>query len=167
MPVLDIKQQSWGLGGSADTQNALHVYGDVVASNITSALQSLTQVETWITNLTNQITRTTQKSSSYKATATGWQYVNVTDTFAAGEIYTIGAGYTSGSVTGVRVATSNSTSAGNSNFGYCTAAGSVGSLCPVARYHGTTGNSLYLIVRRSTTPSQANNHWIQKLGSPH
>ena len=167
MPVLDIKQQSWGLGGSADTQNALHVYGDVVASNITSALQSLTQIETWITNLTNQITRKTAKSSSYQATATGWQYVNVTDTFTAGDIYIIAAGYTSGSITGVRVATSNSTGAGSSNFGYCTAAGSVGSLCPVARYHGTTGNSLYLIVRRSTTPSKANNHWMQKLGSPH
>lgn len=167
MPVLDIKQQSWGLGGSADTQNALHVYGDVVASNITSALQNLTQVETWITNLTNQITRGTEKTSSFKATASGWQYVNLTDTFTAGEIYAVGAGYTSGGVTGVRMATSNSTTAGNSNFGYCTASGSVGVLCPVARYHGTTGNSLYVIVRRGTAPNSSNNHFLRKLGSPH
>ena len=167
MPILDIRTGRWGLGGTADTAGALHVYGDVISTNITSALDKLTQTETWITNLTNQITRETEKTSSFKATASGWQYVKLTDTFTAGEIYTVGAGYTSGGVTGIRMATSNSTSAGSSNFGYCTASGSVGTLCPVARYHGTTGNSLYVIVRRGTAPSNNNNHFLQKLGMPH
>lgn len=117
-------------------------------------------IQPQIDSMSNNLKMRTLASSSYKATSTNYEYVNVSFTVPTGCTYLVWAMavYTSGAPTGIIITTSNSTpSAANTVHKFeWDSSNAVGKTPTMMLVAGT----YYMWAKRATTPGAANNHFV-------
>lgn len=164
--VLDIKQRQWGIGGDADTPEALHVYGDVISSNITSLTTNLTNLESLCQGYIDNFTTATATTGSKAANSTSWVYSGISATLDARDLIIYGSGWAGSACKGLRFSSSStSSSAGSTTEAYSTAESSgPATCCPVALFIGNNGSTRYLWTLRAEAKTTTDSFRIQKIG---
>lgn len=172
--AIDIKPHAVALGGAVTDNTALRVYGDIVANNITTALNKLTSAETLIDTLVDELTRGTQHTATHtvSTTAKDWFYTGLSLAPAEapyGSLVYIGANWNSKGVSGIAVGTSSSDAASSRRFAYCPSTNQIIAFGPIF-YVVTTSNTIYVHARSNSTGASsdsANTFYIRRLLKTH
>lgn len=172
--AIDIKAHAVALGGAVTDNTALRVYGDIVANNITTALNKLTSAETLINTLVDELTRGTQYSATHtvSTTAKGWFYtgLSLAPTEAPyGSLVYIGANWNSKGVSGIAVGVSSSNTASSRRFAYCPSTNQIIAFGPIF-YVVTTSNTIYVHARSNSAGASSdspNTFYIRRLLKTH
>ena len=172
--AIDIKPHAIALGGTVTDNTALRVYGDIVANNITTALNKLTSAETLIDTLVDELTRGTQHSATHtvSTTAKDWFYTGLSLAPAEapyGSLVYIGANWATRGIRGIAVGTSSSDAASSRRFAYCPSTNQIIAFGPIF-YVVTTSNTIYVHARSNSTGASsdtANTFYIRRLLKTH
>ncbi len=172
--AIDIKPHAVALGGAVTDNTALRVYGDIVANNITTALDKLTSAETLIDTLVDELTLGTQHTATHtvSTTAKDWFYTGLSLAPAEapyGSLVAIGANWSSKGISGIAVGTSSSDAASSRRFAYCPSTNQLMQLNPIF-YVVTTSNTIYVHARSNSTGASsdtANTFYIRRLLKTH
>lgn len=172
--AIDIKSHAVALGGAVTDNTALRVYGDIVANNITTALDKLTSAETLIDTLVDELTRGTEHTATHtvSTTAKNWFYTGLSLAPAEapyGSLVYIGANWATRGISGIAVGTSSSNAASSRRFAYCPSTNQIIAFGPIF-YVVATSNTIYVHARSSSTGASsdtANTFYIRRLLKTH
>lgn len=172
--AIDIKWQGIALGGAVTDSTALKIYGDIVANNITTALDKLTQAETLINTLVDGLTRGTQRTATHtvSTTAKNWFYTGLSlapEEAPYGSLVSIGANWATRGISGIAVGASSTNAASSRRFAYCPSANQIMYLNPIF-YNASGTATLYVHARSNSTGASsdtANTFYIRRLLKTH
>lgn len=172
--AIDIKPHAVALGGVVTDNTALRVYGDIVANNITTALDKLTSAETLIDTLVDELTRGTEYTATHtvSTTAKDWFYTGLSLAPAEapyGSLVAIGANWTTRGISGIAVGTSSSDAASSRKFAYCPSTNQLVYFGPIF-YIVSSSTTIYVHARSNSTGASsdnANTFYIRRLLKTH
>ena len=174
--VIDIKYNAVALGGAVPDYPApaLKVYGDIVANNITTALDKLTSAETLIDTLVDELTRGTEHTATHtvSTTAKDWFYTGLSlepEEAPYGSLVSIRTNWTSRGISGIAVGTSSSDAASSRRFAYCPSTNQLIYFGPIF-YVVTTSNTIYVHARSNSAGASSdspNTFYIRRLLKTH
>lgn len=172
--AIDIKPHAIALGGAVIDNTALRVYGDIVANNITTALDKLTSAETLIDTLVDELTRGTQHTATHtvSTTAKDWFYTGLSlasEEAPYGSLVYIGANWATRGISGIAVGTSSSDAASSRRFAYCPSTNQIIAFGPIF-YNVSSTATMYVHARSNSTGASsdsANTFYIRRLLKTH
>ena len=173
--AIDIRP--WGvvaLGGTVTDSTALRIYGDIVANNITTALDKLTSAETLINTLVDELTRGTQYTATHtvSTTAKDWFYTGLSlapEETPYGSLVSIGANWATRGISGLAVGASSTNAASSRRFAYCPSANQIMYFGPIF-YNAHGSVTVYVHARSNSTGASsdnANTFYIRRLLKTH
>ena len=173
--AIDIKPHAVALGGAVTDNTALRIYGDIVANNITTALDKLTSAETLIDTLVDELTRGTQHTATHivATTAKDWFYTGLslsTTEAPYGSLVAIGANWASKGISGIAAGTTSTVSGAHRRFAYCSTVNhTLAHLQPV--FFTAIGNrTIYIQARSNSAGSSSdtgNTFYIRRILKTH
>lgn len=174
--VIDIRYNAVALGGAIPDYPApaLKVYGDIVANNITAALDKLTQAETMINTVLDELTQGPWYSAKHQVstTAKDWFYTGLSyspEDAPYGSLVSIRSNWATRGISGLAVGTSSSDAASSRRFAYCPSTNQIIAFGPIF-YVVTTSNTIYVHARSNSTGASsdtANTFYIRRLLKTH
>ena len=166
--VLDIKQNKWGIGGEADTNNALHVYGDIISTNLSTLITNASSLKASCDSLVDKLTVSQLSSGSKAANSTSWVYTGISCTLDAGDIIAYGSAWNGSACKGLRFSSSSTSSgAGSTTEAYTTSVNTGPNvLMPIGLFVGTNGTTRYLWTLRAEAKTTTDSFHILKIGHP-
>jgi hypothetical protein len=172
--AIDIKPNAVALGGAVTGNTALRIYGDIVANNITTALDKLTSAETLINTLVDELTRGTYHSATHtvSTTAKDWFYTGLSLAYEEapyGSLVSIRSNWATRGISGIAVGTSSSDSASSRKFAYCPSSNQIICFGPIF-YNVIDSGTIYVHARSNSTGASsdnANTFYIRRLLKTH